>query len=287
MKYEITEPKSNPTKYEIKPMYGLEQEESKAMAKRVRWELFDAEYYAFIFKTENMDMLERFIPPPLKLVPTMSLLDLCVQQLNLNDGKGNDGLNAGYYENIIGAFADYKGTVGFYPFAIHIESDIGAIAGREMLGTAKKVGNFEFKRDGNKFTMKTIRREIAIVEAEGEILPKQVNSSIATSLLEKPTYHLHQVMGPILGNEGPYYAYKPRLMTLWARIDKVHAFHNIDNIKFGFNESPYDPICLVKPSELMGAFYLKANTSITLDPKYDELDEEEMIPFLFSKFDPF
>jgi len=287
MNYKILDPNPNPTKFDIKPLYGLDPEESKAMAKRLRWELFDAEYYAFLFKTKNIEMVQKFLPPPLKFVSTMPLLNLFVQQLKLNDGKGNDGLNSGYFENIISAAVDYKGTIGIYPIAIHIETDIGAIAGREMIGTAKKVGQFEYKRDENKFSWKTIRRGITIAEAEGEIMPKQVDPAMITELLEKPTYHLHQIMGPLLGNDGPYYAYKPRLMKLWAKVHKVHSFQSIDNIKFGFHESPFDPICFIKPSEIIGAFYLKADTSISLDLEFDELDEEKIIPFLFSKFDPF
>ena len=287
MNYEILKPKPNPTKYEIKPLYGLEQEESKAMAKRLRWELYDAEYYTFFFKTENHDIIEQFLPPPLKFLPALPLLNICVQQLNLNDGKGNDGLNAGYFENILGVMVDYKGTVGFYPISIIIESDIGAMAGREMMGTAKKIGQFEYKKEGNSFSWKTIRRGITIVEAEGEIQPKQVNRSIATTLIEKPAYHLHQVSGPLLGNDGPYYAYKPRLMTLWAKVHKIHSFQWLDNVKLGFHESPFDPICLIQPSEIMAVSYLKADTSVNLDSKFEELDEEKMMPFLFSKYDPF
>ncbi len=287
MKYEILKTNPNPTKYEIKPLYGLDPDESKAMAKRLRWELFNAEYYAYLFKIKDIDIIQKFLPPPLKTMTAMPLLNLFVQQLNLNDGKGNDGLNMGYYENITGAFADFNGTVGFYPIAIFIESDIGAMAGREMIGTQKKVGQFEYKKDGNKFSCKTIRRGITLVEAEGEIEPKELDSRILTELLEKPTYHLHQVMGPLLGHDGPYYAYKPRLMKLWAKVNKTHSFRSMDNVKLGFHESPFDPICLLKPSEIIGAFYLKADTSISLDLEFKELDEEKMIPFLFAKYDPF
>ena len=123
MKYEILKPNRNPTKYEIKPLYGLDPEESKAMAKRLRWELFNAEYYAYLFKIKDINIVQKFLPPPLKTMTAMPLLNLFVQQLNLNDGKGNDGLNMGYYENITGAFADFNGTIGFYPIAIFIESD--------------------------------------------------------------------------------------------------------------------------------------------------------------------
>ena len=94
-------------------------------------------------------------------------------------------------------------------------------------------------------------------------------------------------MGPLLGHDGPYYAYKPRLMKLWAKVNKVHSFRLIDNVKLGFHESPFDPICLFKPSEIVGAFYLKADTSISIDLEFKELDEEKMIPFLFAKYDPF
>jgi len=284
--YEILKPKTNPTGFEIKPLYGLDPEEARAMAARVRWELFDAEYYTYLFKTKNVDMVSRFIPPPLKFVAEMPLINVCVQQLKLNDGEGNDGLNAGYLENILGAVVEYKGSIGLYPISILIETDIGAIAGREMIGTAKKVGQFEYGREGNRFSWKTSRRGIPIIEASGEVMPGEADPSGVTSLLEQPTYHLHQVMGPLLGNEGPLYAYKPRLMKLWAQVDKIHSFQVMDNVSFGFNESPFDPICLMEPSEILGASYLKANTSIRIDPEFEELDADEMTPFLFSKFDP-
>ena len=284
MRYQIPKQNPNPTEFEIKALYGLDPAEALAMNDRMMWHLSDAEYYIFLFRPRDRDMVERFIPPPLKLIPRVPLVSIFVQQLTLNGGKGNESLNYGYLENIIGAMVSYKGTPGLYAIAIQIESDIGAMLGREMFGTAKKVGQFEYKKAGDNFTWKVMRRGITLVEAGGEIKDEAVDPANVVKLIENPTFHLHQVVGSFTGSP---YAYPPRLMQMNVGITKIHKLDPCDNVQMVFHESPFDPICLIHPREILAVSYLNADVSIEMVSTLQELDKEEMLPYVFAKFDPF
>ncbi len=286
MKYHIPKPAPNPTQFDIKPLYGLPPEEAKAMGERMKWELDDAEYYVFLFRPKNKEIIKHFVPPPLKPLPRMPLINIFVQQLKVNGAKGNDSLNHGYLENILSTFVGYKGKVGMYPIAIHIESDIGAMIGREMFGTAKKIARIDYKKDGNSFSWKIRRRGITIIESRGEILKEASNPENVYKFIENPTFHLHQTIGPF---SGPHYAYPPRLMSMQLGIRKVHHMYACDNVEMVFNESPFDPVCLLQPKDISAVSYLKADTKIVTDSieTLETLDSEEMLPYLFAKLDPF
>jgi len=284
MRYRIPKPNQNPTNFEIKPLYGLDPEEALAMKSRMRWELSDAEYYIFLFRPRDRQIVSRFVPPPLKLIPRVPLVSIFVQQLTLNGGKGNESLNYGYLENIIGALVTYNGKTGLYAFAIQIESDIGAMLGREMFGTAKKVGRFHYERNGDRFAWKVMRRGITIVEAGGEVMDEEADPSNVVKLIENPTFHLHQTIG---GFTGANYAYPPRLMQMNVGIRKIHRLHPCDNVNMVFHESPFDPLCLIHPREICAVSYLNADVVIEAVSSLEELDQEAMLPYLFSKYDPF
>ncbi len=286
MKYNIPKPNPNPTRFDIKPLYGLDPDEAHAMSKRVKWELDNAEYFVFIFKPQDKDILKKFIPPPLKLVPRMPMMNMFVQQLTLNQGRDNDSLNHGYLENILAAFVSYKNWVGLYPIAIHIGSDIGAMLGREMFGTAKKCGQFDYQRNGNKFFWKVMRRGITIVECKGEIGEEELDTENVYKMIENPTFHLQQTIGNM---KDQYYAYPPRLMKMQFGIRKVHKIQACDNVEMVFHESPFDPICLLQPKKILAVSYLNADTKILAESleTLEDTNPEEMLPFLFSKMDPF
>ena len=199
MKYRIPEPNPNPTRFEIQPLYGLDPDLAHDMSERIKWELDNAEYYIFLFRPRDRDILKKFIPPPLTLVPRMPMINIFVQQLTLNGGRGNDSFNYGYLENILAAFVSYKDWMGMYPIAIHIESDIGAMLGREMFGTAKKCGQFDYQRNGNKFFWKVMRRGITIAECSGEIGDEESDPENVSKLIENPTFHLQQTVGNLRG----------------------------------------------------------------------------------------
>jgi acetoacetate decarboxylase len=287
MKYRIPRPNPNPTPHEILPLYGLDPDVAHDMSERVKWELDNAEYFTFVFKPKDEQILNNFIPPQLKLSPGMPLISMFVQQLTLNGGRDNDSLNYGYLENIIAAFVSYNGQMGMYPIAIHIESDIGAMLGREMFGTAKKCGQFDFQRNGDKFFWKMTRRGITIAEAGGEITDADLDPESVYKLIQNPTFHLQQTVGTLQG--GQYYAYPPRLVKINMGIRKVHKLKACDNVELVFHESPFDPICLLQPEEILAVTYLNADTEIvpgTLET-LEDTDPEQMLPFLFSKLDPF
>ncbi len=284
MRYQIPKQNSNPTKFEIKSLYGLDAEEARAMKERMKWELTDAEYFLFLFKPIDRKIVKRFIPPPLELIPKVPLMNIFIQQLTLNGGKGNDSLNYGYYESILGALVSYKGKAGFYAISIQIESDIGAMVGREMFGTAKKVGQFEHERNGDNFSWKVMRRGITLIEASGQIMEEESDPSNIVKLMENPNYHLHQNMGTF---EGSPYAYPPRLMKMNTGIKKIHKMRACDNVKMVYHESPFDPICLMQPKEIYAVTYMNADTFIDTISPLEDLDPEEMLPFLFAKLDPF
>ncbi len=284
MKYQIPKSNPNPTKFEVKPLYGLDPEEARAMKERLKWELSDAEYYLFLFRPKDRKIVQRFIPPPLKLIPKTPLMNIFIQQLTLNGGKGNDSLNYGYYESILGALVTYNGKPGFYAISIQIESDIGAMVGREMFGTAKKIGQFEHEKKGNNFSWKVMRRGITLIEASGQIMDEESDPSNILKLMESPNYHLHQNLGT---PEEGYYAYPPRLMKMNTGINKLHKLRACDNVKMVFHESPFDPICLMQPIEIYAVSYMNADTFIDTISPLEDLDQEEMLPYLFAKMDPF
>ncbi len=286
MKYSIPEPNPNPTDYEIKPIYGLDPQEAMAMRERMCWELTDAEYYIFLFKPRDKNILKKFIPPPLKLMPRVPMINIFVQQLILNGGKGNASLNYGYLENITAALVSYRGKIGMYPIAIWIGSDIGAMLGREMFGTAKKVGQFEYKKNNNDFSWKVKRRGITLIEAGGQIEEEDIDPENTRKIIENPSFHVQQTIGIPDGN---HYAYPPRLMQMQIRIDDIRKLHSCTDVKMVFHESPFDPICLLQPKEISAVSYCNADLAIDFDniKWLEDLDTEQMLPYLFSKFDPF
>jgi hypothetical protein len=176
--------------------------------------------------------------------------------------------------------------MGLYPIAIHIESDVGAMLGREMFGTAKKCGQFDYQRSGNKFFWKVMRRGITIAEASGEITDVDLDQETVYKLIQNPTFHLQQTIGTL---RGQYYAYPPRLMKMELGVREVHKLRDCDNVELVFHESPFDPICLLQPKEILKVTYLNADTKLVADSleTLEDADPEQMLPFLFSKLDPF
>ncbi len=286
MKYNIPEPNPNPTKFDIKPLYGLDPDEAHAMSTRVKWELDNAEYFVFVFKPRDKKIVKKFIPPQLSLIPKAPMINMFIQQLTLNQGRDNDSLNYGYLENILAAFVSYNGQMGLYPIAIQIGSDISAMLGREMFGTAKKCGEFDYQRNGNKFFWKVKRRGITIAECNGEISEEEIDPENVYKVVENPTYHLQQTVG---SQNDQYYAYPPRLMKMQTGIRKVHKMCACDNVEMVFHESPFDPICLLQPKEILAVTYLNADTKIIPESleTLENTSPEEMLPFLFAKLDPF
>lgn len=285
MKFTIPKANPNPTAFDIKPLYGMSPEAAAGMEDRIEWRLSNAEYFSFLFKPKNPNIVEQFIPPPLKLVPGTPLLSIFIQQNNLNGGEGNNALNKGYCESILGAFVSYNGQTGYYPIAIHIESDLGAILGREMFGTAKKVANVAYEKNGNHFSFKVERRGIVIAEASGEIGADEVDPRAVEGVAKSPNWHIHQTIATT--KDKTHYAVPPRLVQMQTGIDKIHSARNCDNVSLVFHESPFDPICLMQPEEIYGVSYMNADTFIDNTQTLEELDDEAMLPFLFSKLDPF
>jgi len=269
----------------IKPLYGLEPEEADAMHKRMRWELSDAEYFIYIFKPVDKKLIQKFIPPPLRIMPGSPLISVFIQQLTLNGGKGNDSLNYGYLEHFVAALTTYKGRFGVYPLAIFIESDIGAMLGRESFGTAKKVAQFEYERSDAGFSWKVMRRGITLIEASGRFTDMKVDPNNVLRLIRAPSYHLQQIIGPLHGED--YFGYPPRLMEMTPGLKKLHSMKACDDVTLAYHESPFDPICLVRPKEILAVTYLNADTAIEGTGFLEEVDPKTALPFLFSKNDPF
>ncbi|MBI2059886.1 MAG: acetoacetate decarboxylase family protein [Nitrospirae bacterium] len=285
MRYAVLTPADNPTRYPIMPLYHLESREAMEMHRRLCWELSDAEYYIVVFNPEDRKFVESCVPPPLKPVPRAPLVAIFVQQLTLNGGKGNDSLNRGYFELIVSAMATYRGKLGTYALAILIESDIGAMLGREMFGTAKKCGQFEYQKNGKRFSWKAIRRDITLAEVEGDLVDGEVDPENIRRIMEQPSFHMQQTMAPF-GAELPY-ACAPRLMEMQLGVRRIHRIAACENVRFGFHESPFDPICLFKPREILAATYVNADTGINTVRDLEPLDPVASLPWLFSKFDPF
>ncbi len=285
MKFAIPEPNPNPTSFPIQPLYGLDSEQARAMHQRMRWELTDAEYYVFVFKPVHKKRPRRFLPPPLKAVPGSPLVAVFIQQLTVNGAKGNQSLNHGYHELIIGGLATYKGRMGMYPFAIFLETDIGAMLGRESFGTAKKVGQFDYHRSSEAFTWKVSRRGIPLVEAGGKFVGDEVDPENVLKVVGLPSFHLQQLVGPL--HSGEPHGYPPRLMEMRPGIEHIRSVRTCDEVHMVFHESPFDPICLLQPQEITAVSYLNADTCIAATGALEQLDPEAVMPFLFSKYDPF
>lgn len=255
------------------------------MHRRMCWELTDAEYYIVVFQPEDRKFPESCVPPPLKMVPRSPLVAIFVQQLTLNGGRENESLNRGYYEMILSAIVTHHGRLGTYALAILIESDIGAMIGREMFGTAKKCGQFEVHGNGRHFSWKASRRGITLAEVEGDFVAGEIDAENIKRIMEQPSFHIQQTIAPF-GAELPY-ACPPRLMEMQLGVRRVHRVTACDNIRFGFNESPFDPICLFRPKEVLAASYVNADTGINAVRDLEPLDPVATLPWLFSKFDPF
>ncbi|MBI2890248.1 MAG: acetoacetate decarboxylase family protein [Nitrospirae bacterium] len=285
MRYAIQPPAENPTRYPILPLYALPPQEALDMHRRLCWELGDAEYYIVLFQPHDRAFVERCVPPPLKPVPRSPLVAIFVQQLTLNGGKKNDSLNYGYLELILSTMTTYQGKLGAYPLAIFIDSDIGAMIGREMFGTAKKCGRFEYTKNGSHFSFRASRRGITLAEIEGDLVEGDLEPDNVKRVLEQPSYHIHQVIAPF-GVELPY-AYPPRLMQMNLGVRRIHKMRACDNVRFAFHESPFDPICLFRPKEILATTYVNADTGISTVRALEDMDPVATLPWLFSKFDPF
>lgn len=285
MRYTIVEPNPNPTRFPIQPLYGLEPGEADAMHKRMRWELDDAEYFIYVFKPVDRKLIQQFIPPPLRIIPGSPLISVFIQQLTLNGGRGNDSLNYGYLEHIVAALATYKGRFGIYPLAIFIESDIGAMLGRESFGTAKKVAQFEYGRGDDSFSWKVSRRGITLIEASGQFTDTPVDPNNVLKLVRCPSFHLQQIIGRLHGKE--YHGYPPRLMEMTPGLREIHSIKACDDVTLAYHESPFDPICLFRPKEILAVTYMNADTSIENTGFLEDMEPSAALPFLFSKHDPF
>jgi acetoacetate decarboxylase len=239
-------------------------------------EFYGTETLSIIWETKQ-DIVEKLLPPPLEPFDTpIARAYVC------EFPKTNFGIS--YHETALMLLCKYKGEVGAYVLAMHVNNDMGMALGREMFGYPKKMAEIKFKPGRVGASGWGKRRGVKLVE---------MGSKVMKTISEEESIEMQ--IGPFEGQNTVFvykhfpaqdasgFDYPPRLIrspvTYSRKITKVgHG-----NIKF--TPSKYDPWNVVEVVKMVGATYTVGNTAMLKGDVLAEVDTEEFKPYSYLKWD--
>ncbi|MFX1416466.1 MAG: acetoacetate decarboxylase family protein, partial [Promethearchaeota archaeon] len=125
-------------------------------------DFYDAETLSIIWETRQ-EVVERLLPVPLEPIETpVARAYVC------RFPRTNFGIS--YQETALMLLCQYKGEVGVYILAMHVDNDMAMALGREMFGYPKKMAEINFKRGRMGASGWGKRRGIKVVEMQSKIM---------------------------------------------------------------------------------------------------------------------
>ncbi len=244
-------------------------------------DFYDAEMLVVLWETKP-EIVRRLLPPPLKPAGRPIAMAFVADYPRTN-------FDVIYKESALFLRAEWEGEEGGYCLSMPVTNDIAMAGGREIFGFPKKIGDIQFKRDGDTIEGWTERRGIRFMEirakmtgkpnvedAQGMIVGTGMEPAGAIDAISYNFKHF-------LAAEGMGFDYNPRLVKQVTLMRPKEV--RIGEAEVILNPSDYDPWAEVEVVRVLGAIYTRGDNSMKSGAVVAEADPLEFAPHAFLKWD--
>jgi acetoacetate decarboxylase len=239
-------------------------------------DFYDVETLSVFWETKQ-EVVERLLPPPLEPTDTpIARAYVC------EFPRTNFGIS--YQETALMLVCQYKGEVGVYILAMHVDNDMAMALGREMFGYPKKMAEIKFKRGRVGASGWGKRRGIKVVDMQSRIM-KSVSEeeAIEMQLGESEGQNMVFLFKHFPAQDASGFDYQPRLVSSPVAFKRRSI--SVGHGKISFEPSKYDPWNQVEVVKMLGASFTVGNTSMLKGEILAEMDTEEFKPYSYLKWD--
>ena len=239
-------------------------------------DFYDAETLSIIWETRQ-EVVERLLPVPLEPFETpVARAYVC------RFPRTNFGIS--YQETALMLLCQYKGEVGVYILAMHVDNDMAMALGREMFGYPKKMAEINFKRGRMGASGWGKRRGIKVVEMQSKIMKsiseeEAIEMQLGANEGQNPVFLFKHF--PAQDAEG--FDYQPRLVS--GPVAYSRKSIAVGHGKISFEPSEYDPWNEVEVVKMLGATLTVGDQSMLKGEVLAEVDSEEFKPYSYLKWD--
>ena len=252
-----------------------ESKESQLFDRLESADFYDAETFSVFWETKQ-EIIEKLLPPPLEPFEKPIARAYVAHFPRTNFGEA-------YKESALMLLCQYKGEVGVYILAMHVDSDMAMALGREMFGYPKKMAEIKLKkRVGASGSGK--RRGTKVVEMQSKIM-KNISEDEAIEMELGPDEEQHNVFlfKHFPSHDASGFDYAPRLVKSPVAIHRRSIAVGHGKIKF--EPSNYDPWHEVEVVKMLGASYTVGNQEMLKGEKLAEVESESFKPYSYLKWD--
>lgn len=239
-------------------------------------DFYDVETLSVFWETKQ-EVVERLLPPPLEPTETpIARAYVC------EFPRTNFGIS--YQETALMLLCQYKGEMGVYILAMHVDNDMAMVLGREMFGYPKKMAEIKFKKKRVGASGWGKRHGIKVVEMQSKVM-KSVSEeeAIELQLGEDEGQDTVFLFKHFPSQDANGFDYQPRLVS--SPVAYKRRSISIGHGKISFEASKYDPWNEVEVVKMLGASYTVADTSMLKGEVLTEVDTEEFKPYSYLKWD--
>jgi acetoacetate decarboxylase len=178
----------------------------------------------------------------------------------------------------------YKGEVGAYILAMHVNDDIAMALGREMFGYPKKMADIKFKRGKIGASGSGKRRGIKLVDMQSKIM-KNISEEEAIEMQIGPNEGQNSVFlfKHFPSQDAGGFDYPPRLVR--SPVAYKRKTVAVGHGKINFEPSKFDPWHEVEVVKMVGATFTVADTSMLKGDVLAEVETEGFKPYSYLKWD--
>ncbi|MFW9908193.1 MAG: acetoacetate decarboxylase family protein [Candidatus Thorarchaeota archaeon] len=237
---------------------------------------YDVETLSVVWETKQ-EIAERLLPPPLEP------FDKPIARAYVCEfPKTNFGIS--YYETALMLVCKYKGEVGVYILAMHVNNDMAMALGREMFGYPKKMAEIEFKRGKLGASGWGKRQGVKVVEIASKIM-KTISAEEAVEMQLGPSEGEDTVFAfkHFPAHDGDGFDYPPRLIS--SPVAYTRRMVRVGPADIKFQPSKYDPWHEIEVVKMVGAIFTVANTSMLRGKVLAEAEADTFKPYSYLKWD--
>ena len=240
-----------------------------------------AEMLTVIWETKP-EIIERILPPPLEPVSRPLCTAFIAYYPSTNQGQP-------YYESDLFIRSQFKGELGNYHLAMHVDDDRAMIGGREICGFPKKMANIKLERQDKEIHAWSERLGTRNIELHAKLTGK-FNSSEFPDILKEFKILPSRKKGAVSYNfkyfpspDKQGFDYPPRLVRQVTMIKPQSM--EMGEVEIKLKSSVHDPWGELEVVNTLGALYLKTNNTMLPGEVVAEVDPQDFLPFAFIKLD--
>jgi acetoacetate decarboxylase len=238
-------------------------------------DFYGAETFSVFWETRQ-EVVERLLPPPLEPFETP-----IARAYVANFPRTNFGVP--YKETALMLVCQYKGEMGVYILAMHVDNDMAMALGRELFGYPKKMAEIKLKKRVGASGWGQ-RQGIKVVEMQSKIM-KGISEEEAIEMQLGPNEDANNVFlfkhFPAQDVSG--FDYEPRLIKSPVTFHRRSISVGHGNIKF--RQSKFDPWGEVEVVKMLGASYTVGDQSMLKGEVLAEVESEAFKPYSYLKWD--